>query len=87
MKAPTKKGTDVGARSPRSSRKPAHKDSVPFVEPGQSGSYGTDRVREGFDGSVATTHTPAPTTQSNVAGGKVDTGAAPSVGSSPSRQR
>ena len=56
------------------------------VEPGQPGSYGTDRVRV-TDGKPETGSDTAAGLLGSPANNKVDTGAAPSVGSSPSRQR
>ena len=56
------------------------------VEPGQPGSYGTDRVRV-VNGQPETGPETAAEAATGAAGNKVDTGAAPSVGSSPSRQR
>ena len=56
------------------------------VEPGQPGSYGTDRVRV-VNGQSETGPDTAARAAAGAPGNKVDTGAAPSVGSSPSRQR
>ncbi len=56
------------------------------VEPGQVGSYGTDRVHVA-DGRPETGPETAADVAATPGSGKIDTGASPSVGSSPSRQR
>jgi len=72
------------AKSQRKTKGPAK--SGPAVEPGQPGSYGTDRVRV-TNGKPETGSDTAAGLGSSSISNKVDTGAAPSVGSSPSRQR
>jgi hypothetical protein len=59
---------------------------TPGVEPGQPGSYGTDRVRVA-DGRPETGAEISADAAASPGNGKVDTGGAPSEGSSPSRQR
>lgn len=70
--------------SQRKTKGPAKSGSA--VEPGQPGSYGTDRVRV-TNGKPETGSDTAAGLAGSAASNKVDTGAAPSVGSSPSRQR
>ena len=71
-------------KSQRKTKGPMKPDSA--VEPGQPGSYGTDRVRV-TNGKPETGSDTAAGLGGNSASNKVDTGAAPSVGSSPRRQR
>jgi hypothetical protein len=61
--------------------------TTPGMEPGQAGSYGTDRVRVTDSGRPETGPEISADAAASPGSHKVDTGATPSEGSSPTRQR